>query len=624
MGLDLDKFLFPHDKAREIQSEMLQEVEKAISEKKHMVVHAPTGLGKTASTLPIALSYAIKNDLVVFFLTSRHTQHKIAIDTLRQIKDKFALDFITIDIIGKKHMCLVPGAETMNSSDFAEYCKSQVEEGKCEYYTNTREKSKPKIEAVQVIDKIKRLMPCHTGQIISECQLSNLCPYELSMLMAPKAKVIVADYNYIFNERIRDVLFTRAGFTLDKCIIIVDEGHNVPDRLRELMTAKVNTVIIDRAIKEAKKYGYKETADYLESLRGVLWGFANSTTDQEKLITKDEFIKRVESFVPYEQITTDFEFIGNEIREKQRSSYVGSIAKFLDAWLGEDRGYARIMQKVKEGIVSLSYRCLNPRPISEPVIKQTYSTIIMSGTLTPTAMYRELLGFPTGTIEKTYPSPFPKENKLSLVIPETTTKFTMRSDDMYKQISDKLVQITDMIPGNCIIFFPSYYLRDKVNMTFLTAAKKTVFSEKQELTKEEKLELLDRFKGYKEIGAVLLAVSAGNFAEGIDLPGVLKCVIVVGLPLQKPDLETQELIKHYDELFGKGWDYGYLYPAFNKCLQGAGRCIRSSTDRGVIVFLDERFAWNNYFRCFPSDYNVRIMKYGYNTAITGFFEQIQN
>jgi DNA excision repair protein ERCC-2 len=91
------------------------------------------------------------------------------------------------------------------------------------------------------------------------------------------------------------------------------------------------------------------------------------------------------------------------------------------------------------------------------------------------------------------------------------------------------------------------------------------------------------------------------------LPGdYLKCVVIVGLPLQKPDLETQALIKYYDDKFKKGWDYGYLLPAFNKALQSAGRCIRTETDKGVIVFIDERYAWTNYFRCFPANWDIKI------------------
>jgi DNA excision repair protein ERCC-2 len=149
----------------------------------------------------------------------------------------------------------------------------------------------------------------------------------------------------------------------------------------------------------------------------------------------------------------------------------------------------------------------------------------------------------------------------------------------------------------------------QVYQSFTDLSRKTTFMEESEMNKEEKSEFLERFKKYKDSGAVLLGVVSGSFGEGIDLPGkLLNCVVVVGLPLQQPTLETKKLIEYYDMKFAKGWEYGYVGPAFSKCLQSAGRCIRSETDRGVIVFLDERYAWQNYYRHFPADLGIEITK----------------
>ncbi len=243
----------------------------------------------------------------------------------------------------------------------------------------------------------------------------------------------------------------------------------------------------------------------------------------------------------------------------------------------------------------------------------------MSGTLTPTEMYKDLLGFENVT-ERVFKSPFPEENRLSLIVPKTTTKFTARNEEQYRKIAKEVVDITNIVPGNSVVFFPSYFIRDQVVKHFTSETNKTTFLETPEMNKQEKTELLERFKQYAKSGAVLLGTSSGNFSEGVDLLGdLLKCVIVVGLPLQQPDLETQEAIKYYDKKFGKGWDYGYLFPAFNKVLQSAGRCIRSETDRGIIVFLDERYVWPNYIRCFPEDLNLQI-KEDYLEEIKDFFD----
>lgn len=628
----LKQLFFPHQSVRKVQDQLIEEVDSSISQNKNLIVHAPTGLGKSAATLPIALSHALKKGLTVFFLTSRHTQHIIAIDTLKQIKNLYSPNFISVDIIGKKWMCPIPGTDKLYSNEFAEYCKSQREEGKCEFYSNTRKKSaRPTVKALKILEKLKEQSPCHCEDLIKLCIDEKLCPYELSTMLATKSSVIIADYYYIFHPTIRDTFFKKAGKELAKSIIIIDEGHNLPKRTRDLMTARLSNFMINRALKEAKKFSYSDTMLYLKSLKELFQRYLTKLKTIEKeqnelidevLVKKQDFVNEINHILDYDELTTHFEFIGDSIREKQKKSYISSIANFLTTWLGQDQAFARILSKKQTRIkpmVTLSYRCLDPSLLTKEIVNSSYSTIIMSGTLTPTSMYQDLLGFnPSTTTEKEYGSPFPGQNKLSLIIPETTTKFTQRNQQQYKNIAAITANITNLIPGNCAIFFPSYQLRDDVNRFFQPLCRKTTFLEQSMLSKTEKEDLLERFKQYKDSGAVLLGVASGSFSQGIDLPGdLLKAVIVVGLPLQRPDLETKELIDYYENKYKKGWDYGYIFPAITKCLQSAGRCIRSETDRGVLIFLDQRFAWPNYRRCFP-DSDIKITKL-YKERIEEFF-----
>ncbi len=604
-----EEILFPYPKIREHQDQVIQQVQECLKNKTNLIMHAPTGLGKTIATLGPALAHAIKKDITIFFLTSRHTQHKIVIDTLKLIKDKYNIEIPTVDIVGKKWMCPVPGTDQLYSNEFTEYCKSQREEGKCEFYTKTKDKSgKPTPEAKKLMFEL--ISPCSTEKVIEICTQEKLCPYEISTLMANKAKVIVCDYYYIFHPSIKKTFFAKTGKKIENSIIIIDEAHNLPLRMRELLSQRLTNFMLTRAIKEAKKYDYNETVDILKAIKDILINMANKIIDKDQmLITKQDFTTKIKLVKDYQELIADLTFIADDIREKQKQSYIGSIASFLEAWLGEDEGFARILtQKETKSIplLTLSYRCLDPSLLTKNMINESYSTIAMSGTLTPTQMYKDILGFEKPT-QKRFESPFPKKNRLNLIIPETSTKFTLRNSDMYKHIAVKCAQIVNNVPGNCAIFFPSYYLRNEINQYFTNICKKTTFLEEPGLSKKEKLELLEKFKEYKNHGAVILGISSGSFGEGIDLPGdLLKCVVVVGLPLQKPDLETQEQIKYYDKLFQKGWDYGYLFPAFNKCLQSAGRCIRSETDRGIVIFLDQRFTWKNYFRCFPLDIDLKI------------------
>jgi DNA excision repair protein ERCC-2 len=296
------------------------------------------------------------------------------------------------------------------------------------------------------------------------------------------------------------------------------------------------------------------------------------------------------------------------LRDQKRSALL-AIAHFMQRWQEEKEGFTRIFalrMDSQNPTVSLSRRCLDPGTVSGPILERCHSAILMSGTLTPTAMYRDLLGFEkTRTLERTFENPFPKHNALHWIIPETTTKYAMRSDAQFQRIAAYVTDIVDRVPGSSAVFFPSYELRDIISNHLETD--KPLFREERTFTKKEKAEFISAFKQCKKDGAVLLGAAAGSFGEGIDLPGdFLQCVIIVGLPLARPDAETSELIAYYDKKFGQGWDYGYIYPAFNKTLQNAGRCIRSETDRGIIVYLDERYTWRNYFKCFPQDLNMSI------------------
>lgn len=623
--MNSDDVLFPHEKVRDVQDKLIKDVFEAIKNKNNMVIHAPTGIGKTVSVLAPALSYAIKNEKTIFFLTSRHTQHMIAIDTLKKIKKKFPDKFTVADIIGRKWMCLQPAVHALHSSEFTVYCKKLREDNQCEFYSRIREKGKLSVRAKKVLDDIKTSGPHSSEELTEVCKDNKLCPYEISTLLCKNASVIIGDYYHIFSDNIRKTLFQKADLSLSDSIVIVDEGHNLPARIRNFSTIKLSNMALDRAIKESKKLGYNETVENLKKIKKVLVELSKglNINDDEKLVKKSKFIGLIEEHIDYDQLANDLIFIGDEIREKQRQSYTGSIGDFLEVWQGIDEGFTRILSKKESkfgDMINLSYICLDPSLITRDTILDSHSTILMSGTLTPTSMYKDLLGF-DDAIEKTYPNPFPEKNKLSLIIPDTTTKFTRRSEEEFKKIAKYCADITNIVPGNSLLFFPSYALRDKIYRYYYDINEKTVFLEKPDLSKDEKSDMIKNFGSYKRSGAVFLAVASGSFGEGIDLPGdLLKAVIVVGLPLERPSLEIKELIAYYEKKFGKGWDYGYIFPAIIKTLQNAGRCIRTEKDKGVIVFLDERFSWPNYIRCFPPDMDIKITKL-YEDRIKGFFEK---
>ena len=593
------EILFPHETIRKTQDEFIKDICIALQQKKHLLAHAPTGIGKSAAILSTTIPFAIKNNLTIFFLTSRHTQHKIAIETIKKIKEKHKIDIKVTDLIGKRHMCHIPGIDLITSSQFSEYCKDVVDNENCQFYNNIKKDGKLSFEAKNLLSETRVL---DVDELKKLCSTNKVCPYEIALLRAKNSNIIIMDYFHIFSPYISSIFLKRTEKTLHESIIIIDEAHNLPFRILESLSSKLSLNILRRAIKEAQ--GYESALSHLEEIENLLINLTKNL-EKERLVKKEEFK------LNYEEIISKLEPIAEETRKDKRSSYIGSVIEFLMAWQGQDQGFARILSKSiinEREVISLAYSCLDASLISTDIINSAYCIICMSGTLTPSKMYSDLLGF-KNPILKSYPNPFPSKNRLNLLVPKTSTKFTKRTPDMYKEIANEIAPIINEIQGNSIVFFPSYKLRDAVDVFFRNLCYKTTYHEQKGISKQEKEALLENFKKDKDKGAVLLAVISGNYSEGIDLPGdLLKAVIIVGLPLSKPDLETTELINYYDQKFSKGWEYAYIYPAMQKTIQAAGRCIRSEKDIGIIVFLDERYSWNNYYKFFPPDFDIKITK----------------
>ena len=591
--------LFPHEAIRDSQKELMELVAKSLQTHSHVVAHAPTGLGKTAAVLAPAIKTAMDEDLTVFFLTSRHTQHNIVLETARAIKEKHNVKFPCTSLIGKKHMC---GQEGAPSIEFHDYCKHLRDHGECHFYENYM-KGDVRIELLK-----QQLDGKPANEIVNEAANAGLCPYEISMSATQHARVIVADYYYLFSDTIRDAFLSKSKKELDKSIIIVDEAHNLPQRLRSVYSAQLSTKMLMYAMKEAKKFELSRPVATLSYVQDALMAV---TSQEEKQVDRATFER--ELAMPLGEAATMLSAAAEVVREEQQRSSISGVARFLDAWQERDEGFTRISKQEEAGAL-LRLVCLDPGLMAKDVFDQCYASILMSGTLNPPDMFKDILGLKAKTAS--YPSPFPEENRKVLLVPLTTTKYSKRSQDMYASIADHCASIIHGIPGPTAVFFPSYAIRNSVLGYFSKLSARPVLIEQSGMSTNEKQGMIDQLAGSKD--GVLFGVSAGSFGEGVDMPGVLKGVIIAGLPLTRPDLETEALINLYQQKFSKGWEYGYTLPAMSKVTQNAGRCIRSESDKGVIVLLEERFGWPTYKKSLPKDWKVEITT-DYEPAIKEFF-----
>ncbi len=641
--------LFPYSNIRDGQNEFLEDVYKTVNEGKILFAHAPTGIGKTAASLGGMLKYILDRDKTIFFLTPKHTQHQIVIETLKKINEKYALNFIAVDIIGKQWMCLYPDAEDSSSGEFNEFCKAKKEHEECLFFKNAHKKNKDEI--VEGIKNKIRKSVMHSGEVKNLCGRHNICPYEILIESAKDANVIICDYFHIFSKSVREAFLDRTEKKISDAVIIVDESHNLPERVRSLLSHSISEFSIDRAGKEAENVGKDELQKAVLNLKKILADFGKDLSDENKgneiFIEKAQFIKAVEKHISkidgianwkYDDFVNDVDYTGGEILKipNRYRSYLKTTGKFLESWNKTENCFVRVLKKemrrdattgrYKE-YFSLYHNCLDPSILTKEIFNNCHSAVLMSGTLIPLEMYKDILGIDDKrAIMKEYKSPFPRENKLVMVVEGLTTKYQMRSEEMFGKYAAKLCEILKHVTGNAAIFFSSYKILNKISFfmkeTYSKEISKTLLLEQQEMTKEDRLELYRKLESFKNPdGAVLCAVLAGSLSEGVDYANnLLSAVIVIGLPLDNPDLEIQSLIKYYDEKFNAGWKYGYIYPAMNKVVQAAGRGIRSGSDKGVIILMDERYKWSNFSKCLPKDF-AQIVTEKPEIYVGKFFEK---
>lgn len=572
------EFPFPY---REGQRDLAVAVYKTISRKKRLFIQAPTGIGKTLSTIfPAVQAMGAGKASKVFYLTAKTITRTVAEEAFRILRSR-GLVFTAVTITAKEKLC--PMEKTECNPEACPYAKGHFDRVN---------------EAVFDILHLEQEMDRET--VLRYAEKYRVCPFEFCLDISSWTDGIICDYNYVFDPNVRLKRYFADGASGDY-LFLVDEAHNLVSRAREMYSAsvykedflEVKRIIkgksprLERQLDRCNKLLLsmkRECGDWqlLEDVTGLAAGIMTAFSYMET------FIEEFPEF-PERETVLDFYFC---------------LRDFLNVYEELDGHYRIYEENREDGSFLVRLFCVDPSRLLSRCMDQGASTILFSATLLPVRYYKTLLSGNQEDYAVYVNSPFPEENRLLMVAEDVSSRYTRRSPSEYRKVADYIRIVTQSRPGNYMVFFPSYqYMGEIEEILEEEPLKADLLVQGQGMGEAEKAEFLEEFEKERSHSLAAFCVMGGVFSEGIDLKEErLIGVIVVGTGLPMVCVEQEVLKGYFDETEEKGFDFSYQYPGMNKVLQAAGRVIRTPEDRGVILLLDDRFLRRDHLELFPREW----------------------
>jgi DNA excision repair protein ERCC-2 len=586
---------FPHDKPRKHQDEMMTAVDRALKQGRHLLISAPSGIGKTAGALYPTVHYALANDMRVFFVTAKNTQQQIAVETLRRLGVPTAVAFRA-----REQMCV--------NDTYA--CREEF----CQHLRDF----KAKLETTRVIERLLGERIVLPDAMMEAGRGTKLCPFELALLEAERTDVIVCDYNYVFDPQVYFRRFFQ-DFDYSDAVLVIDEAHNLLQRAMDYYSPTLRRGQV-LALMKNLRHVERSLAKEIKGWLGAVDEFFTRTSSQrgdeysqvEDYPRSDEQKVLIESPRGYfDSLKPEFTRLsirymlekinsGRSVPDDPVEEFFSEFGQFCSVLAMEGEEFSYIFDASADEAVEIV--CKDPSRFLAQRLDGFHSVIAMSATLAPMDFYRQMLGFdPDRTDRVSLPSPFPRENRRILVVPNVSTTFRYRAAN-YDKIAQVIAATASARRGNYMALFPSYEFMRAVSVE-LPTGDWHLQVQSQRMTDMERQALLASLKE-NDPPKLVLAVQGGLFAEGVDYPGeTLSGVIVVSPALPQVSFERELMRRYYQEHYDKGFEFAYLYPGMNRVIQSVGRLIRSETDRGVAVLVCRRFADAQYSTLFPPDWS---------------------
>ncbi len=579
------EFPFPY---REGQRELAAGVYRTILRKKRLFIQAPTGVGKTISTVFPAVK-AVGEGLGdrIFYLTAKTVARTVAEEAFRILR-KDGLRMKNVTLTAKEKLCVCEAVEcNPDACPCAAGHYDRINDAVYELLTEGP-------------DEISR------DVILEQAGKHQVCPFELSLDTASWTDVIICDYNYVFDPNVRLKRFFGEGVRGDY-LFLIDEAHNLVERSREMFSAAVCKEDF-LELKRKLKGRDKKTERALERCNRYLLGLKRECETWQLHENVDPFLLQLLS------LSSELERLREEELEpelqKEVLEFWFTVRDFLNVADRLSDNYVIYSELDGDGSFQLKLYCVETAENLRECLDKGRAAIFFSATLLPVTYYKHLLG--DGEDYAIYvPSPFNRENRLLLLGQDVSSRYTRRNRAEYEKIAGYLNGMVNGKQGNYLAFFPSYRMMQAVYESYreLYGEETELLIQKTGMQETEREAFLDAFRqggeAAREEKKSLLGfcVLGGIFSEGIDLKGeALIGAAVIGTGLPQICNEREILRQYYEKKEMDGFAYAYRYPGMNKVLQAAGRVIRTDRDAGVILLLDERFREPDYRRMFPMEW----------------------
>lgn len=570
------------------QRELVVSVYRSILRQKNLFIQAPTGVGKTIATVfPSVKAIGESLGEKIFYLTAKTITRTVAYSAFELLKEQ-GLRFKVIILTAKDKICFCEEREC--NPEYCPYAKGHYDRVNAAVY-----------EMITSTDDMNR------EALEKQAKKHKVCPHEMALDISTWVDAIIGDYNYVFDPVASLKRFFYEG-NKEPYLFLIDEAHNLVERGREMYSAaiyKEDVLKIKKLIKDEDGKLARRLDEVNKTLLALKRECENYQIQTSASVVAIKLMNVMAELERYMEESQDSE------KRKEVLEFYFVVRTFISIHERVDENYVIYTELEENGRFKLKLFCVNPAVNIQERLDYGNSTIFFSATLLPINYYKSLLS----TEEENYAiyakSSFDPRNCLVIQGTDVSTKYTLRSAEMYEKFGNYIWESVSAKKGNYIVFFPSYRFMTEVYNYFQDRVEKENAQEDMEcilqsqyMSEEAREIFLENFEENRKYSLIGFCVMGGIFSEGIDLvEDKLIGTIIIGTGLPQVCSEREIVKSYFDEKGMSGFDFSYLYPGMNKVLQAAGRVIRTDQDKGIILLLDERFSGRRYREVFPREWS---------------------